>query len=108
MQYRAVYPVASLALALVLMGCAGDPNWSRQGSSSQQTAGELADCRTQAREATERDTNIMTDILATRGQDWRNTDVMQTQMAEFSAEDHNRTSDLINRCMIGKGFVPGG
>ena len=45
--------------------------------------------------------------MATRGQDWRNTDVLSMQQAQFAAENHNRTSDIVNRCMIGKGFVPG-
>ena len=99
--------ITSLVLAVTLFGCAGGGDWSRSGTSPRQTAVELSDCESQAREATERDTNIMSDILATRGNDWRNTDVMQTQMAQFSAENHNRTGDIVNRCMIGKGFVPG-
>lgn len=97
----------SLALALFLCGCGGDASWSRPGVSSQQTAQELADCQSQARDATQRDTNIMNDILATRGNDWNNSGVLSTQMSEFSAENHNRTSDIVNRCMISKGFAPG-
>ncbi|HEX3974496.1 MAG TPA: hypothetical protein VHX19_24390 [Stellaceae bacterium] len=97
-----------VALAVVLAGCANDGDWSRAGSSSQQTAAALSDCQSQAREATERDTNIMSDIIATRGNDWRQTGVMGTQMSEFAAENHNRTSDIVHRCMLGKGFVPGG
>lgn len=95
-----------VALAVVLTACAGAGDWTRSGTSSQQTAAELSECQSQARAATERDTNIMTDIMATRGNDWRQTGVMSTQMSEFAAENHNRTSDIINRCMIGKGFVP--
>ncbi len=98
---------ASLALALFLIGCAGTGDWNRQGASSQQTAAAFADCQSQAREATQRDTNIMTDIIATRGHDWRETGVMSTQMSEFAAENHGRTSHIVDRCMIGKGFVPG-
>ena len=75
--------------------------------SSQQTAAELSDCQSQARDATQRDTNIMNDILATRGNDWNNSGVLSTQMSEFSAENHNRTGDIVDQCMIGKGFVPG-
>lgn len=94
-----------VALAVVVAGCAGG-DWTRSGTSPQQTAAELSDCQSQARAATERDTNIMSDIMATRGNDWRRTGVMSTQMSEFAAENHNRTSDIINRCMIGKGFAP--
>jgi hypothetical protein len=95
-----------VALAVVVAGCAGGGDWTRSGTSPQQTAAELSDCQSQARAATERDTNIMSDIMATRGNDWRRTGVMSTQMSEFAAENHNRTSDIINRCMIGKGFAP--
>jgi hypothetical protein len=95
-----------VTLALVLVGCAGGGDWARPGTSPQQTAAELSDCQSQARAATERDTNIMSDIMATRGNDWRQTGVMSTQMSMFSAENHNRTSDIVNRCMIGKGFAP--
>jgi hypothetical protein len=97
----------SLALAMFLLGCAGNSGWSRQGASSQQIAAALSDCQGEAREATRRDTNIMNDILATRGNDWNNTGVMSTQMSEFTAENQNRTGDIVSRCMIGKGFVPG-
>lgn len=99
---------AIVALAVLVAACAGTSDWTRSGTSAQQTAAELSDCQSQARAATERDTNIMTDIMATRGNDWRQTGVMSTQMSEFAAENHNRTSDIINRCMIGKGFVPSG
>jgi hypothetical protein len=95
-----------VALAVVVAGCAGGGDWARPGTSPQQTAAELSDCQSQARAATERDTNIMSDIMATRGNDWRQTGVMSTQMSMFSAENHNRTSDIVNRCMIGKGFAP--
>jgi hypothetical protein len=97
-----------VALAVVLTGCAGGGDWSRSGTSPQQTATEFSDCQSQARVATQRDTNIMNDIMATRGNDWRQTQVMSTQTSVFAAENHDRTSDIINRCMIGKGFVPGG
>ena len=97
-----------VALAVVVGGCAGGGDWARPGTSPQQTAAELSDCQSQARAATERDTNIMSDIMATRGNDWRNTGVMSTQMSEFAAENHNRTTDIVHRCMVGKGFVPGG
>ena len=97
-----------VALAVVLAGCAGDGDWARSGTSSQQTAAELSDCQSQARAATQRDTNIMSDIMATRGNDWRQTGVMGTQTSLFAAENHDRTTDIIHRCMLGKGFVPGG
>jgi hypothetical protein len=93
---------------LALLGCAGRPEWAKDGMSQQATAQALAECQSIAREATQRDTNIMTDIMATRGGDWQRTGVMDTHVEAFSLEDRNRSGDIVNRCMIGKGFVPGG
>lgn len=98
----------TLACALALMGCASHPEWSKDGASPEVAARELAECQSIAREATERDTNIMTDILATRGSDWQRTGVMDTHVRTFDAENRTREGDIVNRCMIGKGFVPGG
>jgi hypothetical protein len=97
-----------LLCAVAVLGCAGRPEWSKDGTSQQATARELAECQSVAREATQRDTNIMTDIIATRGGDWQRTGVLDTHVQTFGAEDTNRTGDIVNRCMIGKGFVPGG
>lgn len=98
----------SLALACVLglLGCAGAPEWSKEGTSQQAAGQALDECKSIAREATQRDTNIMTDILATRGGDWQRTGVLSTKEQVFSAEDRGRSEDIVNRCMIGKGFIP--
>lgn len=98
----------TLACVLALMGCVGQAEWSKEGTAPNIAARELADCQSIAREATQRDTNIMTDILATRGNDWQRTGVMDTHVQTFSIENRNRGDDIVNRCMIGKGFVPGG
>jgi hypothetical protein len=98
----------ALACALALIGCASHPEWSKDGTSPDLAARELADCQSIAREATQRDTNIMTDILATRGNDWQRTGVMDTHVQTFNVENRTRGDDIVNRCMIGKGFVPGG
>ncbi len=100
--------ILGLACVLALCGCASGADWSKEGVSQQQTAAELSDCENTAREATQRDTNIMTDILATRGGDWQRTGVMEPHVQVFSAENRGRTDDIVNRCMIGKGFVPHG
>jgi len=97
-----------LCAAVAVLGCAGRPEWSKDGTSQQATARELAECQSVAREATQRDTNIMTDIIATRGAEWQRTGVLDAHVQTFGAEDTNRTGDIVNRCMIGKGFVPGG
>ena len=97
----------ALGCALALLGCAGGPEWSKEGVSQQATAEALAECKSIAREATQRDTNIMTDIMATRSSDWQRSGVLATHVQTFSIEDSNRSGDIVERCMIGKGFVPG-
>jgi hypothetical protein len=104
MKRRLIY----LASALVLVGCANHPEWTKEGVAPEAAARELSDCQSIARDATARDTNIITDILATRGHDWQNTCVMGTHVQFFQNEDRNRSGDIIDRCMISKGFVPGG
>jgi hypothetical protein len=98
--------LSSLVLTLALLGCSSQSGWSRQDMPEQQVAKELADCKSQARAATQRDSNIMSDIMATRGGDWQRTGVMSAQMQSFGAENANRSTDIVNRCMAGKGFIP--
>ena len=95
-----------LAATLVLAACAGTPNWTKKGVSPEVTSRELADCRNIAREATRRDTNITTDIMASRGNDWQRTGVMDYQLRSLTLGDTVRSDDIVKRCMIGKGFAP--
>jgi hypothetical protein len=97
----------ALACVIVLSACAGRSEWTKDGVAPEVVARELSDCQSVAREATARDTNIMTDIMATRGNDWQRTGVMDTHVQAFQLEDRDRSGDIVNRCMIGKGFVPG-
>ena len=98
----------SLAVALCLVGCAGEPQWSKDGVSPEAAARELADCRSAAQEATQRDTNIDTDILASRGLDWQRSGVLDLKVATYNAQNRDLSGDIVQQCMIGKGFAPGG
>ncbi|HKT17282.1 MAG TPA: hypothetical protein VJR47_04515 [Stellaceae bacterium] len=95
-----------LAGALALVACSTQPEWTKEGTSPQVADRELADCKSLAREATARDTNIMTDIMASRGGDWQRTGVMETHVQNFAAGEVPRSDDIVKRCMIGKGFAP--
>ena len=97
-----------LAAVLALSACSSGPEWSKDGVAPEVVKKELADCQSIARDATQRDTNIITDIMATRGNDWQRTGVMDTHVQAFQTEDRDRSGNIVNRCMIGKGFVPGG
>jgi len=96
-----------LAVALCLLGCGGEPQWSRDGVSPEMAARELADCRSIAQEATQRDTNIDTDILASRGKDWQQSGVLGLKVATYDAQNRDLSGDIVRQCMIGKGFAPG-
>lgn len=98
----------SLALALCLLGCAGEPEWSKDGVSPEMAAQELADCRAVAQEAIQRDTNIDTDILASRGIDWQRSGVLSLKVQSYNVQNRDLSADLVRQCMIGKGFAPGG
>jgi len=97
----------SLAVALCLVGCAGEAQWSKDGVSPETAARELADCRSAAQEATQRDTNIDTDILASRGLDWQRSGVLGLKVATYDAQNRDLSADIVQQCMIGKGFAPG-
>jgi hypothetical protein len=121
--------VCGLASAILLGGCSvfsqfttHQPNygnqasWSKQGVSSQETATALSACNGQARAATDRDTNITTDIMAARPNNWSNTaGPVGTQNQYVSAgrgqlfenQDRDLNASIVNQCMISKGFTPG-
>lgn len=99
--------IIGLALVCSLAGCAGSAEWTKEGVSHQTAAQDLAECRSDAQAATRRDTNIETDILASRGRDWQNSGALDTKQATFAAETQGTEKDVITRCMIGKGYAPG-
>lgn len=96
----------TLACALALLACTNQPDWTKEGTSPQVMQRELSDCKSIAREATARDTNIMTDIMASRGGDWQRTGVMETHVQNFAVSEVPRSDDIVRTCMIGKGFAP--
>lgn len=96
-----------LALALCLAGCAGSPQWSKDGASPEQAAADLADCRSAAQTALRRDSNIDTDILASRRRDWQISGALSTIRSSYAAAEHEHSQDIVTRCMIAKGYAPG-
>jgi hypothetical protein len=125
-----VWTVSGLAFAVLLGGCGvlsrfsmQQPNypsqvdWSKQGASPQETAAARSDCFGQARSATDRDTNITNDIMATGHNTWSNTGPRpvgtQTEYVAtaaggqlFDTEAQNVNNSVVKDCMIGKGFAP--
>lgn len=99
--------IVGLALVCSLAACASSAEWAKDGVSHETAAQDLADCRSDAQAATRRDTNIETDIMASRGRDWHDSGAFDTKQATFAAENQGTQKDVITRCMIGKGYAPG-
>jgi len=127
---REIWVFCSVVSAVILGGCSllsqfttsppnygNQANWTKQGASSQETSAALSACNGEARAATDRDTNITTDILATRSNNRSNTTgPVGTQNQYYSGGSQgqifeNRQRDtsasIVTQCMIGKGFAPG-
>ncbi len=98
--------IVMLAAVALLAGCSSSPSWVKDGSPPPQTARAISDCEAQGREATRRDTNIMNDIMATRGGDWARSGVKETQVQMFTASNEPRFEDVVKRCMAAKGYIP--
>ncbi len=93
--------------AVCLVGCAGTPQWTKEGVSPQVAASDYADCRSQAQQETRRDANIDADIMASRGRDWQQSGTLSTHQTMFGNEDYRQHEDIVKTCMIAKGYAPG-
>jgi len=99
--------LAGLVVVLALIGCTS-PTWTKDGATPQLVAKDLADCNGLASVATQRDSNINQDILAARSKDWQDTGALFTVQQTYAAQSQAQSSDIVSRCMIAKGYVPGG
>ena len=99
--------IGGLALALALAGCGGG-SWTKAGVSPEAAAQDFSECRHVAELANRRDSDIDQDILASRGQDWERFSVIQLKRDEFADSNFQRTGDIVERCMIAKGYRPSG
>jgi hypothetical protein len=96
-----------LASLLALAACSGAGGWSKPGVPPGQAAADYADCRHRAELALRRDSDIDSDILATRGQDWARLGALQSKRDEYADSNNARSGDIVERCMIGKGYTAG-
>jgi hypothetical protein len=98
--------IGGFALALMLAGCGA--TWHKAGVSPETAAQDLSECRHVAEIANRRDSDIDQDILASRGHDWENLSVIQERRDQYAASNERRTGDIVERCMIAKGYSPDG
>jgi hypothetical protein len=104
---RTMLKTRSLALLLALAACGGG-QLSKPDTSREKAAQDLSECRHVAEVANRRDSDIDTDILASRGQDWERSSIISTKRAEFADSNRVRSGDIVTRCMIAKGYTQGG
>jgi hypothetical protein len=95
-----------LCLALVMPLAACGAEWTRTGTSQEVAAQDFSECRHLAQVANQRDTDIDTDILASRGQDWQRTEALGTMRSDYKESNGIRTNDIVEQCMIAKGYAP--
>jgi hypothetical protein len=97
---------ALLLLAFPLLACSAAPGWQKPGVADEQRDRDNAACRSEARAATRRDANIDADIMASRGQDWGRSDVLQQKREEMRMSTTARAEDVFDRCMRAHGYAP--
>jgi hypothetical protein len=91
---------------LLLAGCGGQ--WSKPGVGREQAAQDYSECTHLAEIANQRDSNIDTDILASRGPDWERRSVLTLKRDGYADSNRARSGDSVPRCMIGKGYTQHG
>jgi hypothetical protein len=97
--------IGGVALALVLTGCGS--TWNKAGVSREKAAQDYSECRHMAELANRRDSNIDTDILASRGQDWQRLGFLKAKRDSYADANQARTGDIVDRCMLSKGYTLG-
>jgi hypothetical protein len=92
-----------LCLVLTLAACGAE--WRKPGVSAEKAGKDYSECRHRAEMAQRRDSNIDTDILASRGTDWNRAGVLQTKRNDYADANSARSGDVVERCMIDKGYT---
>ena len=93
------------SLMLALAACSGAGGWSKAGVSPEKAAQDYAECRHTAEIANRRDSDIDTDILAARSQDWHKADVLTIKRDNYAESNAQRSGNIVERCMNAKGYT---
>lgn len=105
MMVTAMRWLGGVALALILTACGS--TWHKADVSNEKAAQDYSECRHMAEIANQRDSNIDTDILASRGQDWQRLGFLSAKRASYADANEARTGDMVDRCMLSKGYTQG-
>lgn len=82
---------------------AGD--WIKPGAQPGDAASAYSECRSIARQATQKDADIDQDIAATRGADLQHSQIMQMRMSQERGATTRSADSILASCMQQKGFV---
>ena len=92
------------ALGLLLAGCAAQ-SWVKPGAEDSQMRADYSECLRLAQPAVERDARIESDIMSTRGDDYRRSGSMMTRRGVSEARTSGRQDDEVYSCMRSRGYV---
>ncbi|MCC7272439.1 MAG: hypothetical protein IT561_07210 [Alphaproteobacteria bacterium] len=98
--------IACLAAA-ALAGCAGQ-SWTKPGVEPDQMHADYRECVRLAQPAVDRDARIESDIMSTRGDDYRRSGTMLTRRETADARVQGRQDDIVDACMRSRGYSPAG
>lgn len=97
---------AALLLALALAACANQ-TWVKPGGDEAQMRADYRECVRLAQPAVERDARIESDIMSTRGDDYRRSGSMMTRQGISDARTGGRQDDEVHGCMRSRGYLLG-
>jgi hypothetical protein len=83
----------------------GQGDWIKPGAEPGETATAYGDCRSIARQATQKDADIDQDIAATRGADLQHSQIVQMRASQQRGATTHDADSIIASCMRQKGFV---
>src|SRR5690606_2649732 len=93
-------------LAFALAGCASQ-TWTKPGVEESQMRTDYRECVRLAQPAVERDARIESDIMSTRGEDYRRSGSMMTRRGISDARTGGRQDDEVYGCMRSRGYALG-
>jgi hypothetical protein len=83
----------------------GQGDWIKPGAEPGEAASAYGDCRSIARQATQKDADIDQDIAATRGADLQHSQIVQMRASQQRGATTRDAASIIASCMRQKGFV---
>ncbi|MGE0714692.1 MAG: hypothetical protein AB7P02_04550 [Alphaproteobacteria bacterium] len=99
-------PLALCLIAGTLAGCSSQ-TWNKPGADDAAMRADYRECVQIAQPAVERDARIESDIMSTRGDDYRRSGTMMTRRQVSEARTGGRQDDIVDACMHSKGYIRG-